>query len=317
MHGLNEALEVLRTTLPNSSDAKMTKIETLRYACNYISALAASVKLLEQNKDRHDFGNELPNPDDYAFMLNFQYSSENSEDIPQNSHCSLASMPRNSCEDDDGSFGAQIHSRVPQVQHIEGNINHISASHAQIIPSINSMDMPSNTDTFLYQEDAVFQQLHNNSLGNKQQDQRQLQGNPNMQFSCFLNAANKNRIASPTFDNMLNSMSNRYESFYDTHYSSIPQTSLATSLPYNTPPTSPESIKQSPSHHQGNHQQQHRSNQISLSMSAASNPNNFLFQQQHQDLQLQHKLQPYPSNHPIGNQSVSSSTLAMISAQFL
>ncbi|CAL1529860.1 unnamed protein product, partial [Lymnaea stagnalis] len=47
MHGLNEALEVLRTTLPNSTDAKMTKIETLRYACNYISALAASVKLLE------------------------------------------------------------------------------------------------------------------------------------------------------------------------------------------------------------------------------------------------------------------------------
>ena len=49
MHGLNDALEILRTALPNCSDAKLTKIETLRYACNYISALAASVDLLQKN----------------------------------------------------------------------------------------------------------------------------------------------------------------------------------------------------------------------------------------------------------------------------
>ena len=78
MHGLNEALEVLRTTLPNSTDAKMTKIETLRYACNYISALAASVQLLGQRGEKGMPCTELPNPDDYAFMLNFQYGSENS-----------------------------------------------------------------------------------------------------------------------------------------------------------------------------------------------------------------------------------------------
>ncbi|GFO41812.1 neurogenin-1 [Plakobranchus ocellatus] len=80
MHGLNEALEVLRTTLPNSTDAKMTKIETLRYACNYISALAASVQLLGQRGDKGMPCTELPNPDDYAFMLNFQYGSENRYD---------------------------------------------------------------------------------------------------------------------------------------------------------------------------------------------------------------------------------------------
>ena len=82
MHGLNEALEVLRTTLPNSTDAKMTKIETLRYACNYISALAASVQLLGQRGEKGMPCTELPNPDDYAFMLNFQYGSENRYDSP-------------------------------------------------------------------------------------------------------------------------------------------------------------------------------------------------------------------------------------------
>ncbi|RUS81173.1 hypothetical protein EGW08_011081 [Elysia chlorotica] len=80
MHGLNEALEVLRTTLPNSTDAKMTKIETLRYACNYISALAASVQLLGQRGDKGGPCTELPNPADYAFMLDFQYGSENAYD---------------------------------------------------------------------------------------------------------------------------------------------------------------------------------------------------------------------------------------------
>ena len=49
----------------------MTKIETLRYACNYISALAASVKLLDHGQG----GGELPNPQDYQFMLSHEFAS--------------------------------------------------------------------------------------------------------------------------------------------------------------------------------------------------------------------------------------------------
>lgn len=51
MHGLNGALETLRTVLPTyPEDAKLTKIETLRYAHNYIWALTQTVKTLEMQE---------------------------------------------------------------------------------------------------------------------------------------------------------------------------------------------------------------------------------------------------------------------------
>ena len=49
MHTLNEALERLRKVLPHSTetDTKLTKIETLRFAHNYIWALSETIKLLD------------------------------------------------------------------------------------------------------------------------------------------------------------------------------------------------------------------------------------------------------------------------------
>ncbi|KAL9847033.1 neurogenin-3 [Geothlypis trichas] len=50
MHHLNSALDALRSVLPTfPDDAKLTKIETLRFAHNYIWALTQSLRLAEQN----------------------------------------------------------------------------------------------------------------------------------------------------------------------------------------------------------------------------------------------------------------------------
>ncbi|NWT71589.1 NGN3 protein, partial [Nicator chloris] len=46
MHHLNSALDALRSVLPTfPDDAKLTKIETLRFAHNYIWALTQSLRL--------------------------------------------------------------------------------------------------------------------------------------------------------------------------------------------------------------------------------------------------------------------------------
>ncbi|XP_022663898.1 neurogenic differentiation factor 1-like [Varroa destructor] len=48
MHMLNDALDRLRTVLPASTDdSKLTKIETLRFAHNYIFALAETLRMLD------------------------------------------------------------------------------------------------------------------------------------------------------------------------------------------------------------------------------------------------------------------------------
>ncbi|KAM9611797.1 neurogenin-3 [Morphnus guianensis] len=50
MHHLNSALDALRSVLPTfPDDAKLTKIETLRFAHNYIWALTQSLRLAEQD----------------------------------------------------------------------------------------------------------------------------------------------------------------------------------------------------------------------------------------------------------------------------
>ncbi|XP_015795673.1 neurogenic differentiation factor 1-like [Tetranychus urticae] len=51
MHSLNQALETLRKILPTASeDTKLTKIETLRYAHNYIWALSETIRLLDSTR---------------------------------------------------------------------------------------------------------------------------------------------------------------------------------------------------------------------------------------------------------------------------
>ena len=50
MHMLNEALDRLRCVLPTfPEDTKLTKIETLRFAHNYIWALSESVRMIQQD----------------------------------------------------------------------------------------------------------------------------------------------------------------------------------------------------------------------------------------------------------------------------
>ncbi|XP_072439005.1 neurogenin-3-like [Chiloscyllium punctatum] len=51
MHNLNDALDALRAVLPSfPDDAKLTKIETLRFAHNYIWALTETLRLAEQGR---------------------------------------------------------------------------------------------------------------------------------------------------------------------------------------------------------------------------------------------------------------------------
>ncbi len=59
MHGLNDALEVLRSHVPLSTQhQKLSKIETLRLARNYIAALTTQVQ-----------NDAAPDPVEYARLL--------------------------------------------------------------------------------------------------------------------------------------------------------------------------------------------------------------------------------------------------------
>ncbi|ELW65729.1 neurogenin-3 [Tupaia chinensis] len=59
MHNLNSALDALRGVLPTfPDDAKLTKIETLRFAHNYIWALTQTLRLADHNF----YGLESPAP---------------------------------------------------------------------------------------------------------------------------------------------------------------------------------------------------------------------------------------------------------------
>ncbi|XP_041645693.1 neurogenin-3 [Cheilinus undulatus] len=62
MHNLNSALDVLRSILPSlPEDAKLTKIETLRLAHNYIWALTQTLRMPEQHR-RTPVGSYLGSP---------------------------------------------------------------------------------------------------------------------------------------------------------------------------------------------------------------------------------------------------------------
>ena len=57
MHGLNDALDTLRKVLPSfPDDTKLTKIETLRLANNYIWALSETIKAVDLGTDLHSGG---------------------------------------------------------------------------------------------------------------------------------------------------------------------------------------------------------------------------------------------------------------------
>ncbi|XP_053548834.1 neurogenin-3 [Bombina bombina] len=58
MHNLNSALDALRSVLPSfPDDAKLTKIETLRFAHNYIWALSETLRIADHSL--HSLGHEM------------------------------------------------------------------------------------------------------------------------------------------------------------------------------------------------------------------------------------------------------------------
>ncbi|XP_074532722.1 neurogenin-3 [Halichoeres trimaculatus] len=61
MHNLNSALDVLRSILPAMpQDAKLTKIETLRFAHNYIWALTAILRMTDQQGLTQGYPSVMP-----------------------------------------------------------------------------------------------------------------------------------------------------------------------------------------------------------------------------------------------------------------
>ncbi|CAH2300746.1 neurogenin-2 [Pelobates cultripes] len=87
MHNLNSALDSLREVLPAfPEDAKLTKIETLRFAHNYIWALSETLRMADQLQ----VGSQPPAP-----LLNREPLSPAS---PSASSWSCTSSPASSCD---------------------------------------------------------------------------------------------------------------------------------------------------------------------------------------------------------------------------
>lgn len=76
MHNLNSALDALRSILPAlPEDTKLTKIETLRFAHNYIWALTETLRMADQHGHTPEFlpaGSELSSP---ASVLSAEWAS--------------------------------------------------------------------------------------------------------------------------------------------------------------------------------------------------------------------------------------------------
>lgn len=70
MHNLNSALDALRSILPVlPEDTKLTKIETLRFAHNYIWALTETLRMADQQEPGTGAGGDLSGPGNVASAL--------------------------------------------------------------------------------------------------------------------------------------------------------------------------------------------------------------------------------------------------------
>jgi len=70
MHMLNDALDRLRTVLPTfPEETKLTKIETLRFAHNYIWALSQTVDTVEQQQHLHPLSSGAPGSSASSFQV--------------------------------------------------------------------------------------------------------------------------------------------------------------------------------------------------------------------------------------------------------
>lgn len=81
MHNLNDALERLRCVLPCvPDDNKLTKIETLRMANNYIMTLSEMLKLSDEDISRLSDTDSLPDPAKY-FQTEEDFNPSSSQPI--------------------------------------------------------------------------------------------------------------------------------------------------------------------------------------------------------------------------------------------
>ncbi len=131
MHSLNEALETLRCSLPPMPDeSKLTKIETLRMAHNYILTLSEMLKM--DGTELSEFAaacNFHPNPPDtppFPYSEEF-YEQSNSQTVssghsPPDIHSASVGFPS-----DHGSFyshpsAAEHFSDIPTNSHCEQSL---------------------------------------------------------------------------------------------------------------------------------------------------------------------------------------------------
>ncbi|BFZ17950.1 hypothetical protein BsWGS_20989 [Bradybaena similaris] len=314
MHGLNEALEVLRTTLPNATDAKMTKIETLRYACNYISALAASLKLLEQTKDRNDMPNELPNPEDYAFMANFHFDSESNQSTRESLTSPLVSMTRSGCGIPD-DYVETPQPLEPNRQHHHSRVVYTPPDQEQLAADLCPMatHTVTHSENLHFLEQSLHQQL-NNQYNNFKQEQ-ELNRNHNSPLHYVFSSQNKHLSTEAAIEALLSSADSRGDLAYNNSFSTGNQSVTDLHIAYMTPPTSPENKQLCNALQQQQQQQPRQQQSVSLptAATAASLPltNSFLQPQQQQqqqkliDQQI-HKLQMFSTIMSANSQFSSS-----------
>ncbi|KAG7277939.1 hypothetical protein CRUP_022109 [Coryphaenoides rupestris] len=70
MHNLNDALDALRSTLPAFPDeTKLTKIETLRFAHNYIWALSETIRIADLQASHRAAGRAPPVNGDMSLLM--------------------------------------------------------------------------------------------------------------------------------------------------------------------------------------------------------------------------------------------------------
>ncbi|AWP14333.1 putative neurogenin-3-like [Scophthalmus maximus] len=90
MHNLNSALDALRSILPAlPDDAKLTKIETLRFAHNYIWALTETLRMADQHGHLADY---LPGSPSSVSSAESGYSAASDDFDPRSSHSSVREL---------------------------------------------------------------------------------------------------------------------------------------------------------------------------------------------------------------------------------
>uniref|UniRef100_A0A8C5LWQ4 BHLH domain-containing protein n=1 Tax=Leptobrachium leishanense TaxID=445787 RepID=A0A8C5LWQ4_9ANUR len=119
MHHLNSALDSLREVLPAfPEDAKLTKIETLRFAHNYIWALSETLRLADQLQEAPSFS---------ATPLFIQDS--HSPASPSASSWSCTSSPSSSCDSMSPSSPASSSSDI--LDYWQSADHHLHINHSQ------------------------------------------------------------------------------------------------------------------------------------------------------------------------------------------